>query len=104
MELLVSVSFHYQNLAKHNITPEEVLECLADPKSLTFKNPKALRSDNFKTYKTIGKTQDGRYIELVFEKRSHNIFVFHANNASFKDIKLLKRKGKCRCQPLSATL
>jgi len=89
----VKISFHYKNIDKHNILPDEIIECFYN-KHLLFTNPKASRTDPFKTYKVIGKTDSGRFIEFVFEKQKDNYFVFHANQATDKDIKLYKKKVK----------
>ena len=87
--MTVNFKFHYNNISKHNILPDEIIECFYN-KHLLFTNPKAKKTDVFKSYKVIGKTDSGKFIEFVFEKQKDSFYVFHANNATAKDINLYK--------------
>lgn len=89
----MNINFHYNNIRKHNIEPEEIVECFYN-KKLLFTNPNAKKTDKYKTYKVIGKTNSGKFIEFVFEKQESSYYVFHANNATANDIKLYKKKVK----------
>ncbi len=82
--------FHHDNLAKHGVTPEEVLECL---QSRRRQYRRRVRKG---VYRLLAQTGAGRYLELVFADYPDEIFVFHAMDARRRDIRLLKRKGKSR--------
>lgn len=89
----MEIKFHHKNISKHNIDPEEIIECFYN-KNLLFTNPKSNKFSQYKTYKVIGKTNSGRFIEFVFEKQEDCYYVFHANNATPNDVKLYKKKVK----------
>jgi hypothetical protein len=82
--------FHYDNLAKHGVSEEEVLECLQSTRP-QYKH-KARRG----VYRVIAQTAAGRYLELLYAESSEERFVFHAMDARPRQVKLLKRKGKRR--------
>jgi hypothetical protein len=83
-----SLQFHYANLARHGITPEEVEQCFTRGKKRYYRR---IRRG---VYQVIAQTASGRYLEMVFEDRVEEWYVFHAMDARPRDIKLLKRKGK----------
>jgi hypothetical protein len=80
--------FHYDNLAKHGVTPQEILECLATQRR-QYRH-KARRS----VYRVIAQTSAGRYLELLYTQEPAERFVFHAMDAKPRHIRLLKRRGK----------
>jgi len=82
--------FHYANLAKHDVSPREVRECL------TKGVVKYLRKVGRKRYQVIAQTFARRYLEIIYEDRETERFVFHAMDARDRDIRLLKRRGKRR--------
>lgn len=79
--------FHWDNLARHGIEEEEVHECFFN-RHLLLRNPRG----GIKTYKIIGKTDAGRFVELVYEDQGSHWFVFHAMPARPADVKLYRRK------------
>jgi hypothetical protein len=81
---------HRDNLAKHGVLPEEVFECFLNRQSQYSR--KACRG----IYQLIAQTAAGRYLEMLYERRSNKIYVFHAMDARPFQVKLLKRKGKRR--------
>ena len=79
--------FHHANLAKHNISPEEVEECFADP-------GKVLRAASG-AYWLVAKTQAGRFLDIGFVKEPDDRgFVFHAMDAKPFQRKQYKRRAK----------
>ena len=84
------IRLHYDNLAKHGVTPKEVLECL---RSLRGQYRHKARKG---VYRVLGQTLAGRYLEVLYADQPGEIFVFHAMDAKSRDIKLLKRKRKSR--------
>ena len=84
------VRFHLGNLAKHAVSPEEVLECLASHR------PKYVRKARRGVHLVVGQTAAGRYLELLYEDRPDERFVFHAMTARPAWVKLLRRRGKRR--------
>lgn len=67
----MNITYHYDNLRKHGITPDEVNECLNDPNRIR------LRKGN--TVLVIGKTFSGRLIEIGANEKG---FVYHAMDVS----------------------
>jgi uncharacterized protein len=83
----VDLRFHYANLAKHNVSPEEVEECFADP-------GKILRAASG-CYWLVAKTQSGRFVEIGFVRESEDSgFVFHAMDAKPFQRRQYKRRAK----------
>ncbi len=80
--------FHYDNLAKHGVSEQEVEECLVKGKR------KVLLKVGRRKYQVIAQTAAGRYLEIIFKELSQERFVFHAMDARARDIKLWRRKGK----------
>ena len=85
-----SVRVHYGNLAKHGVRPHEVEECFRRD---SFRYLRKARR-NF--YLMVAQTRAGRYLEILFEERKRDLFVFHAIDARSRHVKLLKRRGKRR--------
>ncbi len=81
--------FHRRNLARHDVGEEEIRECLFN-RHLLFRNPQG----GTKTYKVIGKTDAGQFLEFVYEDKGDHWFVFHAMPARQADVKLYHRKVK----------
>jgi hypothetical protein len=84
------IRVHDDNLAKHGISPDEVMECL-NTAGRQYKH-KARRG----VYRVIAQTAAGRYLELLHADRPTERFVFHAMDAKLRRVKLLKRRGKRR--------
>jgi hypothetical protein len=84
------IRFHHDNLAKHGVSPQEARDCLLS------RRPKYLRRARRGLYQVIAQTGAGRYLELLYEDRSEELYVFHAMDARPAQVKLLKRKGKRR--------
>ena len=83
----VNLRFHYDNLAKHNISPLEVEQCFADPQRL-------LRAAA-DVYRLVGKTYSGRLLQIIYRKQDGDVyFVFHAMSASFTERRQYKNRGK----------
>jgi hypothetical protein len=82
------IRVHYDNLAKHGITKNEIEECFR-PGIRKYKK-KAGRG----VYGIIAQTLAGRYLELRYADEPTHRFVFHARDAKPREIKLLKRRGK----------
>ena len=82
------IRVHYDNLAKHGITKNEIEECFR-PGIRKYKR-KAGRG----VYGVISQTLAGRYLELLYREEPTHWFVFHARDAKLREIKLLKRRGK----------
>jgi hypothetical protein len=82
------IRVHYDNLAKHGITPREVEECLRPG------NRKYKKKEGRRVYGVISQTLAGRYLELLYVDEPTHRFVFHARDAKPREIKLFKRRGK----------
>lgn len=57
---------------------------------------KYLRRSRRGVYQLIAQTAAGRYVELLYEERFHERYVFHAMDARPFQVRLLKRRGKRR--------
>ncbi len=78
--------FHHDNLAKHNVNPDEAAEAIHDPKGWT---------EHTKTgvYMSVGKTLAGRLLETCYGKLPDDIaFVFHAMDARQHQKKRYKKR------------
>lgn len=83
---MIELHFHFDNLAKHGITPAEVEECFSDSKRLIRKVGAI--------YWLIGKTQAGRLLQVGYRKEDKVYFVFHAMSARNSERRQYKSKGK----------
>ena len=64
------VNFHINNLLKHGVDIDEAEEALLD-------GWKYRRRDGV-CYEVLGCTDEGRYLQLILEEHSNEIWVFHA--------------------------
>ena len=80
--------FHYENLAKHNVSPDEVEQAFDDKNSWSEKS-------RGNTYLHLGKTDQGRLLEIGYRKLSiRSAFVFHAMDARDSQRKRYKNKKR----------
>jgi hypothetical protein len=84
------IRFHHENLARHDISPQEVRECVRG------RGPKYLRKARRGIYQLIAQTAAGRYLEVLYRDLSEELYVFHAMDARAHQIRLVKRRGKRR--------
>lgn len=79
--------FHYRNLAKHSVSPEEVEECFADTRKLVRAGSGA--------YWLVAKTEAGRLLEIGFAKEpDDSAYIFHAMDAKSHQRKQYRKRGK----------
>ena len=84
---MIKLRFHYENLSKHGISPEEAEEC--------FQDPQRLRRRIGSIYWLIGKTESGRILHFGYRKEpDKTYFVFHGMVAREYERKQYKSKGK----------
>jgi uncharacterized DUF497 family protein len=68
---MTELRFHYQNLAKHGLTSDEVEECFLDSRRIVRRIGDV--------YWLVGKTQMGRLLQVGYRKEGdRTYFVFHA--------------------------
>ncbi len=84
------IRVHYGNLAKHGVQPEEVLNCLARPSTIRTRVRKRVP----RIYRVIGQTSGGRFLEVMYEDRIDDLFVFHAMDARPNQIRLFRRRSE----------
>ncbi len=83
----MEIQFHYENLSKHGIMPDEVEECFADD------NRMIRRIGAF--YWLVGKTNSGRLLQVGFRKeKDKTYFVSHAMSARDYEKRQYQTKGK----------
>ena len=73
-----------EHIARHDVTPDEVEEVF-DQRYLLFRT----RDER---YLAIGKSYDGRFVTVIFEKIKDGIRVVTARDTDYKERKLYKRK------------
>ena len=78
------VRYHRLNLAKHGIDLPEAEDALNDGW-----NRRCRVGDN---YEVLGRTGEGRYLQLVLEIRPDNIWVFHGRDMDTTEKKRYHRK------------
>ena len=79
--------FHYENLAKHNVSPIEVEQAFDDKNSWSEKSRGG-------AYIHLGKTDQGRLLEIGYRKLSIRLaFVFHAMDARDSQQKRYKKRS-----------
>jgi hypothetical protein len=82
----MELRFHYENLAKHGVTPEEADEAIHDPKGCPARTKNG-------AYLSIGKTIAGRFLETCYRKLPDgSALVFHAMDAREHQIKRYKKR------------
>lgn len=83
----MNLRFHYGNLEKHNVSPEEVEECFDDSR-------KILRG-SAGVHWLIAKTFAGRFLEIGFVKEPEDsAFIFHAMDAKSYQRRQYKTRAK----------
>jgi uncharacterized DUF497 family protein len=83
----VELRFHFVNLSKHGVTPEEVEQCFSDDQCLVR------RIEDI--YWLIGKTEAGRLLQIGYRKEpDKTYFVFHVMSARDYERRQYKSKGK----------
>jgi hypothetical protein len=84
---IMRLRFHYENLAKHRVTPEEAEECFFDPNRL--------RKRIGDIYWLIAKTEAGRILHFGYIKEAgDSYFVFHGMPARQYEKRQYKTRGK----------
>ncbi len=83
---MMDLRFHFDNLSKHGVTPDEVEECFSDPQRLVRKIGAI--------YWLIAKTEPGRLLQIGYRKDDNSYFVFHAMPARDHERRQYKSKGK----------
>ena len=84
---IMKLRFHYENLAKHAVTPEEAEECFNDPRRLIKRI-----SD---IYWLIAKTEAGRILHFGYRKENNQCyFVFHGMAAREYECRRYRSRGK----------
>ena len=84
---MMELCFHYENLDKHSVTPEEAEECFSDPRRLVRRIGDI--------YWLIAKTEAGRILQIGYRKeKNRSYFVFHAMPAREYERKQYKSRGK----------
>jgi uncharacterized DUF497 family protein len=84
---MIKLHFHFENLAKHGVTPEEAEQCFADPKRLIRRIGTM--------YWLVAKTQAGRFLQIGYRKEENkSYFVFHAMSAGEYEQKQYRSRGK----------
>ena len=73
------INFHINNLLKHGVDIYEVEEALLDGWKC--------RKREGDCYEILGCTDDGRYLQIVLEDRSNEIWVFHARDMNQREKK-----------------
>ena len=83
----MDLDFHFDNLAKHNVSTDEVEEALADSNGWTQKARGG-------AYLHLGKTEQGRLLELAFRRLPDgSAFIFHAMDARDSQKKRYKKRS-----------
>jgi uncharacterized DUF497 family protein len=84
---MMGLRFHYENLSKHGVMPEEVEECFSDARRLIRRIGDI--------YWLIGKTEGGRLLQVGYRKEENKMyFVFHAMAARDYEHRQYKSRGK----------
>ena len=80
----VEPRFHQENLAKHRVDPTEAAEALSDGWR------KRRRVGDF--YEVLGKTGDGRHLQLIAEVDRDAVWVFHGREMTKSERQRYERK------------
>jgi uncharacterized DUF497 family protein len=84
---MMELRFHYENLSKHGVTPDEVEECFSDTRHFLKRIGDI--------YWLIGKTEAGRLLQVGYrEEENKTYFVFHAMAARDYEHRQYKTRGK----------
>ena len=84
---IMKLRFHYENLSKHGVTPEEAEEC--------FDNPRRLIRRIGDIYWLIAKTEAGRLLHFGYRKeKDKSYFVFHGMAAREYEHRQYRSRGK----------
>lgn len=78
------IDFHLANLAKHGVADFEAEEALFDGWS------RRRRLGDF--YEVLGRTEEGRYLQLVFDVHPDRVWVFHGREMSDDERRRYRRK------------
>ena len=84
---MIELNFHYDNLAKHGISPEEVEACFSDVRRLCRRYGDG--------YWLVAKTEAGRLLQIGYRlNEDKSFFVFHAMPAVFCERRQYRSRGK----------
>ncbi|MBI4533623.1 MAG: hypothetical protein HY711_06715 [Candidatus Melainabacteria bacterium] len=84
---MMELRFHYENLDRHGVMPEEAEECFRDPKRL-LKRISGI-------YWLVAETEAGRLLHLGYRKeKDKSYFVFHGMPARDYEKRQYKSRGK----------
>jgi hypothetical protein len=84
---MMELRFHFENLDKHGVTPQEVEQCFSDPKRL-------LRRIG-QIYWLVARSEAGRLLQIGYRReKDMNYFVFHAMPARDYEQRQYKSRGK----------
>lgn len=78
------INFHINNLLKHDIEWFEAEEAFLDGWSRRRK-----MGDN---YEILGRTGDGRYLQILYEDQANELWVFHARDMNATEKRRYHRK------------
>lgn len=78
------IRFHQTNLAKHEVMISEAAEALVDGW--------ARRRRDAGNYEVLGRTLDGKYLQLVVEDRGDYLWLFHGREMTEIERKRYRRK------------
>jgi len=83
---MMVMRFHYNNLSKHNVSSDDVVEAIFDSNGWTQ------RFNNGVT-KVVGKTFGGQILEICYRTNTDgSLFVFHAMRARDHQKKRYKKR------------
>ena len=75
----------HRNLAKHGVNFDEACSVFGDPLALTIDDP--LHSENEDRFVTLGHSNKGRLLVVVFVERGNNIRIISARLATRRERK-----------------
>ena len=78
------ITFHYANLEKHLITSFEAEEAF-------FDGWNARRKDG-SNFEVLGRTEEGRYLQLVVNVSPGEYFIFHGRDMNDSERRRYRRK------------
>jgi len=86
-----SIRFHFANLAKHGVEPEEARECIL---GRGRKYLQRVRKRAPRVYQLIAQTASGRFLEIRYEEHRTSLYVFHVMDARPYQVRLLRQRGR----------